>query len=358
MRPLAEHSQEDAADAVLELGQLVKLLVLRGVLLEEGAGLVQDRAAPEPAAREGHAEEIDRVHLQGLEDVHDVAHLQPGHADTALVILPSEYIRRIARARTGILLSTLRGAISLAFSPDGSVSLSQRAYAGFPPLARLDGWRGTLCGIRGVNDSTPCYEKAGRLARPAEAPVAPRTIWYQRPITLADNSYIDQTYRYGSTMGGNFQQHQGVEFNNPDGTPVHAIGDGVVVYAGPAEAGALTVAIRHDTMLNVGRRQVHLLRLLPQLVAGCHGRAARARGRRDQPGREHRPRHQRPPPPRGARRADRRRAPDRGLPAALSRLHHQPRAVDRAAARHRHRGRPGVRQAGQAGASRRASTAS
>src|SRR2546422_402704 len=50
-------------------------------------------------------------------------------------------------------------------------------------------------------------------------------------------------------MGGNFQQHQGVEFNNPDGTPVHAIGDGVVVFAGPAERGANTVAIRHDRRL-------------------------------------------------------------------------------------------------------------
>jgi murein DD-endopeptidase MepM/ murein hydrolase activator NlpD len=48
-------------------------------------------------------------------------------------------------------------------------------------------------------------------------------------------------------MGGNFQQHQGVEFNNPDGTPVLAIGRGTVVYAGRAEQGALTVAIRHDT---------------------------------------------------------------------------------------------------------------
>src|SRR2546428_63194 len=50
-------------------------------------------------------------------------------------------------------------------------------------------------------------------------------------------------------MGGNFQQHQGVEFNTPDGTPVHAIGDGVVVFAGPAERGANTVAIRHDRRL-------------------------------------------------------------------------------------------------------------
>src|SRR5690606_22730478 len=53
--------------------------------------------------------------------------------------------------------------------------------------------------------------------------------------------------RYGSTMGGNFQQHQGVEFNNPAGTPVRAIADGTVAFAGQAEAGANVVAILHDT---------------------------------------------------------------------------------------------------------------
>jgi len=77
----------------------------------------------------------------------------------------------------------------------------------------------------------------------------PRHTWFRRPIALTDQPYIDQTYRFGSTMGGNFQPHQGVEFNNPDGTPVHAIGAGVVVHAGPAEAGALTVAIKHDRRL-------------------------------------------------------------------------------------------------------------
>jgi hypothetical protein len=172
-----------------------------------------------------------------------------GPADSALTVLPSEYIRRITRSRTGILLATLAGSVALTRSEDGAVSITQRGYAGFPPLARLDNWKGTLCGIREVSDTTPCYERAGRLARPAEPPAAPKTTWFERPISLSDNSYIDQTYRYGSTMGGNFQPHQGVEFNNPDGTPVHAIGGGVVVYAGPAEAGALTVAIRHDSVL-------------------------------------------------------------------------------------------------------------
>lgn len=72
---------------------------------------------------------------------------------------------------------------------------------------------------------------------------------FVRPIRPCDNPHIDQTYRWGSTMGGNFQPHQGVEFNNADGTPVLAIGDGVVVWAGPAERGALTVAVRHDDPL-------------------------------------------------------------------------------------------------------------
>jgi hypothetical protein len=41
-----------------------------------------------------------------------------------------------------------------------------------------------------------------------------------------------------------------VEFNNPAGTPVRAIGDGLVVFAGGAEGGANTVAILHDRRVN------------------------------------------------------------------------------------------------------------
>jgi len=89
--------------------------------------------------------------------------------------------------------------------------------------------------------------------RPIVQPADLRHTWFRRPIALADQPYIDQTYRFGSTMGGNFQAHQGVEFNNPDGTPVHAIGDGVVIYSGKAEAGANTVAIRHDRRLSPGQ---------------------------------------------------------------------------------------------------------
>lgn len=78
-------------------------------------------------------------------------------------------------------------------------------------------------------------------------PEQPKQEFFERPIRDTEgNPYVDNTYRYGSTMGGNFQQHQGVEFNNPAGTPVRAIGEGVVAFAGEAEGGAKTVAILHD----------------------------------------------------------------------------------------------------------------
>jgi murein DD-endopeptidase MepM/ murein hydrolase activator NlpD len=170
-----------------------------------------------------------------------------GPADTAIVALDNEYVRRIGLDRRGLLVTTLRGTQRLSLGPSGWTS-EPVSFATFVPRNQVliagRAWRGTTCGLRPARDTLPCLRRAAPAAR---APEPPRTIWFRRPIDRTDNPYIDQTYRYGSTMGGNFQQHQGVEFNNPDGTPVHAIGPGRVVYAGRAEQGALTVAIRHDT---------------------------------------------------------------------------------------------------------------
>ncbi len=170
-----------------------------------------------------------------------------GPADTAFALLTSEYVRRIGFDRQGVIVSTLRGNERLVVS----ATERRREDVAFPRFAPrnqilVDGrpWRGSPCGLRIAADTTPCFKRA---AAAAGAPQLPRTTWFRRPIDRLDNAFIDQTYRYGSTMGGNFQQHQGVEFNNPDGTPVLAIGPGRVVYAGRAEQGALTVAIRHDT---------------------------------------------------------------------------------------------------------------
>ncbi len=139
-------------------------------------------------------------------------------------------------ARLGLTLQT------------GGTARSRDVYAVLTPPDHQSGDTlfGTACGLLG-SQSAACLERGDTAG--VRAPAAPRHTWFQRPIALSDQPYIDQTYRYGSTMGGNFQPHQGVEFNNPSGTPVLAVDAGTVVHAGPAEQGALTVAIRHDSTL-------------------------------------------------------------------------------------------------------------
>ena len=178
-----------------------------------------------------------------------------GPADTALPLLASEYVRRLAADRQGWIVTTLRGNQRLRHTGERWEVRAMGAAPFAPANAVVLGrqqYRGTPCGLRPVTDTLPCLRGT---ARSAEAPRTPLTVWLRRPIERPNNPFIDQTYRYGSTMGGNFQQHQGVEFNNPDGAAVLAAGPGRVVYAGPAEQGALTVSIRHDTtVVSKGKR--------------------------------------------------------------------------------------------------------
>lgn len=56
---------------------------------------------------------------------------------------------------------------------------------------------------------------------------------FQRPIKLPGSNSVDPTYPYGSTARGTRDPHHGVEFQSPFGTPVHAAGEGVILFAGP-----------------------------------------------------------------------------------------------------------------------------
>jgi murein DD-endopeptidase MepM/ murein hydrolase activator NlpD len=56
--------------------------------------------------------------------------------------------------------------------------------------------------------------------------------WLERPIGETLTRTIDRSYPYGSTGGGNFDPHHGVEFLNRHGTPVLAAQGGEVVFAG------------------------------------------------------------------------------------------------------------------------------
>lgn len=182
-----------------------------------------------------------------------------GPADTAVVVLDNEYVLGLAADSAGWLVEHLHGTQRLRYGGPAGWHSEPASGAVLPSHTEVTLGRMTLyagrCGLHVAERRTSnCARPAEPAAlRPADAPRPPLTTWFQRPIASRDNEYIDQTYRYGSTMGGNFQQHQGVEFNNPDGTPVYAIGDGEVVWAGPAEQGALTVAIRHDSTIASSR---------------------------------------------------------------------------------------------------------
>jgi hypothetical protein len=55
---------------------------------------------------------------------------------------------------------------------------------------------------------------------------------FDRPIADDHNQRVDASYRYGTTQHGARDPHHGVEFVNASGTPVLAVADGQVVFAG------------------------------------------------------------------------------------------------------------------------------
>ena len=72
----------------------------------------------------------------------------------------------------------------------------------------------------------------------AEYCIVPGHFLLQRPIAAPGNDSVDASYRYGYTQGGMREPHHGVEFPNPEGTPVLAAAAGTVIFAG-TDAAAL-----------------------------------------------------------------------------------------------------------------------
>ncbi len=171
-----------------------------------------------------------------------------GPAATALAVLGGEYLTRLGLVDQHGHQAVVQGARCQLGQSRAMDLLVPITWIFSGTNVSRDGEGRPSFGLRNP-EPTPAAMPLPGAGRPAAPDTRPWNPPFVRPIRPCDNAHIDQTYRFGSTMGGNFQPHQGIEFNNADGTPVLAIGDGVVVWAGPAEQGALTVAIRHDDPL-------------------------------------------------------------------------------------------------------------
>jgi photosystem II stability/assembly factor-like uncharacterized protein len=92
---------------------------------------------------------------------------------------------------------------------------------------------GTNHGLFRLTDKKPGKARGGRVDATFFKTEKLVHQWMLRPIGPDDQNCKDQTYLYGSTMGGNFRQHQGNEYNNPEGVPIRAVDSGVIVFTNP-----------------------------------------------------------------------------------------------------------------------------
>jgi murein DD-endopeptidase MepM/ murein hydrolase activator NlpD len=81
--------------------------------------------------------------------------------------------------------------------------------------------------------STPTPTLTPTVATPTPAPAAAH-LWLEKPIGPdSEGERLPGTYfPYGSTGNGRYHLHHGVDYFNPEGTPVLAAGAGMVVVAG------------------------------------------------------------------------------------------------------------------------------
>ncbi len=94
-------------------------------------------------------------------------------------------------------------------------------------------YAGTNYGLYKLNHGPAIEPKSEPVDAEFTETETPIHQWLLRPVAPEEQNCKDQTYLYGSTMGGNFRQHQGNEYNNPEGVPLLAVDDGEIIYTEP-----------------------------------------------------------------------------------------------------------------------------
>ncbi|NDJ55023.1 MAG: peptidoglycan DD-metalloendopeptidase family protein [Chloroflexi bacterium] len=109
------------------------------------------------------------------------------------------------------------------------------------PIPTLTGAPTETPSLAPPSDTPSPTETATETPEAGTATIAPPTTdpnlpeahyWFERPIPTGWTDYLDRTYAYGSTSGNQYRAHNGADFWNPVSTPVVAVGNGTIIYAG------------------------------------------------------------------------------------------------------------------------------
>jgi murein DD-endopeptidase MepM/ murein hydrolase activator NlpD len=177
----------------------------------------------------------------------------------ALLIVPlllSASTTRVSREIDSQSQMSFSRTAQLASSPPGRSPASYPSRSlrgGFHPHLTVNFWDGysdiparSLWGGFPLNTDMAVTTTQSSSAQPSlvtyslpsscEAPddfcITQHRFLFQRPFSPFFNTFVDPSYPYGSTQFGALAPHHGVEIENPTGTPILAVEDGIVVVAG------------------------------------------------------------------------------------------------------------------------------